>query len=99
MENTKIILYQKSKAHIIAYFACLLVAVGLLIASFVIPPTGVIDGSVLKAVALLLGFYLAYDFPHVLASLKTFKLSKGDIVLEGTTRKKGEADAEEVERS
>lgn len=99
MEEEKIIMYKKSKAHIIAYFICLASAIGLMTASFIIPPTGVIDGSTLKAAAILLGFYLAYDFPHVLASLKTFKLSKGDIVLEGTTRKKGDADAEEVERN
>ena len=38
------------------FYACLTVAVVLLVASFVLPPTGVIDPSVLKAAAILLGF-------------------------------------------
>lgn len=38
------------------FYVCLGVALVLLIASFVLPPTGVIDPSVLKAAAILLGF-------------------------------------------
>lgn len=33
-----------------------LCAVGMLVAGFIVPPTGVIDGSVLKACAILFGF-------------------------------------------
>ena len=38
------------------FYVCLTVAIVLLIVSFFIPPTGVIDPSVLKAAAILLGF-------------------------------------------
>lgn len=38
------------------FYICLGVALALLIASFLLPPTGVIDPSVLKAAAILLGF-------------------------------------------
>lgn len=38
------------------FYICLSVAIVLLAASFVLPPTGVIDPSVLKAAAILLGF-------------------------------------------
>lgn len=38
------------------FYACLTVAVVLMVVSFVLPPTGVIDPSVLKAAAILLGF-------------------------------------------
>lgn len=38
------------------FYVCLTVAIVLLAVSFVIPPTGVIDPSVLKAAAILLGF-------------------------------------------
>lgn len=41
---------------ILIFYVCLGVALVLLIASFVLPPTGVIDPSVLKAAAILLGF-------------------------------------------
>lgn len=38
------------------FYICLGVALTLLAASFLLPPTGVIDPSVLKAAAILLGF-------------------------------------------
>lgn len=38
------------------FYVCLAVAIVLLAVSFVLPPTGVIDPSVLKAAAILLGF-------------------------------------------
>lgn len=37
----------------IALWVCVLVAIGLFIASFIVPPTGVIDPSVLKAGGIL----------------------------------------------
>ena len=38
------------------FYVCLGLAMALMIGSFVLPPTGVIDPSVLKAAAILLGF-------------------------------------------
>ena len=87
--------YYKTRWHLIAYFTTLLVAVGLLITSFVIPPRGQIDPTVLQGVAILLAYYLVFDFPHVLMSLKTFKLSKGDLTFEGETKaKQNDAESE-----
>ena len=40
----------------LALWVCIAVAVGLFIASFLVPPMGVIDGSVLRAVSLLFAF-------------------------------------------
>lgn len=40
----------------VAFWVCLLSSISLMVASFIIPPMGVIDPSVLKGVALLLGF-------------------------------------------
>ena len=40
----------------VIFYICLVVALTLLVASFLLPPTGVIDPSVLKAAAILLGF-------------------------------------------
>lgn len=40
----------------IALWVCILSAVGLFVASFCVPPTGVIDGSVLRAGSLLFAF-------------------------------------------
>lgn len=38
------------------FYICLTLAIVLLLVSFFVPPTGVIDPSVLKAAAILLGF-------------------------------------------
>ena len=91
-DNEVMARYYKTRWHLIAYFTTLVVAVGLLITSFIIPPRGQIDPTVLQAVAILLGYYLVFDFPHVLMSLKTFKLSKGDVSVEGETRTKDTGD-------
>lgn len=57
---------------------CFLVSVGLIVGGFLVPPTGVIDGSVLKAVGELLLFpTLLYGFRAVELGLKV-KFKKGD---------------------
>ena len=87
--------YSKSKAHLVAYFVTLCVAIILMAVSFVLPPKGAIDPSVLQAVALLLAFYCAFDMPHLVMSLKTFKVSKGDLTFEGETKaKQNDAESE-----
>ena len=40
----------------VALWVCIIAAVGLFVASFCVPPTGVIDGSVLRAGSLLFAF-------------------------------------------
>ena len=40
----------------VVFFVCLTCAIGLFIGGFFVPPTGVIDGSVLTAGGILLGF-------------------------------------------
>lgn len=83
--------YSKSKAHLVAYFVTLSVAIILMGVSFILPPKGAVDPSALQAAALLLAFYCAFDLPHLVMSLKTFKLSKGDLTFEGETKIKANA--------
>jgi hypothetical protein len=60
---------------------CFFVSVGLIIGGFMVPPTGVIDGSVLKAVGELLLFpTLLYGFRAVELGLKV-KFQKGETSL------------------
>ena len=40
----------------IALWVCIVAAVGLFVASFIVPPLGIIDGSVLRAASLLFAF-------------------------------------------
>lgn len=46
----------KMRWHTVAFEVCLVVAIGLIVGGFFVPPTGVIDGSVLTGVGELFGF-------------------------------------------
>ena len=67
-----------------AFWVCLLTSVGLFIGGFFVPPMGVIDGSLLKAVGMLLGFATLGQAPILLESLKSAKFTKGDMTVEVT---------------
>lgn len=66
----------------IVFFITLAVAIGLIVGGFFVPPTGQIDGSVLKAVGELLVFpamaigYKAIELGYDL------KMAKGDTTIE-----------------
>ena len=62
----------------IIFYICLGVALVLLTASFVLPPTGVIDPSVLKAAAILLGFAALGIVGKNLSQGKDVTFSHGD---------------------
>ena len=57
-------------------------AVGLFIASFIVPPTGVIDGSVLKAVALLFAFGALAEAREAIREGLGVKLTHGSTTIE-----------------
>ena len=60
------------------FYVCLAVAIVLIAVSFVLPPTGVIDPSVLKASAILLGFAALGIVGKNLAEGKDVTFSHGD---------------------
>lgn len=68
----------------LAFWVCLLTSVCLFIGGFFVPPMGVIDGSLLKAVGMLLGFATLGQAPILLESLKSAKFTKGDMTVEVT---------------
>lgn len=47
---------RKLRDDIIAFFVCLVASIGLAVGGFFAPPMGVIDGSVITAIGLLIGF-------------------------------------------
>ena len=57
-------------------------AVGLFVASFCVPPTGVIDGSVLKAVALLFAFGALAEAREAIREGLGVKLTHGQTTIE-----------------
>lgn len=73
------------------FFINLGVSIALIVGGFIIPPTGIIDGSVLTAVGLLLMFAVVAQIPRILDAVhqgKSIKVSKGDLSFEATSEQK-----------
>ena len=66
----------------IALWVCITAAVGLFIASFIVPPTGVIDGSVLRAASLLFAFASLAVLREAVREGIGAKLTHGNTVIE-----------------
>ena len=66
------------KLHNVAFIVCLLISAALLVAGFLVPPTGVIDPSVLTAVGELFAFAALSQLPFVIASGKGITLNHGN---------------------
>lgn len=64
------------------FWVLLILSVGLIVASFIVPPTGVIDASVLKAVGELFAFGVLGTVIYAVDRGVDAKLSKGDTALE-----------------
>ena len=61
------------------------ISIALIVGGFFVPPIGVIDGSVLTAVGLLLMFGVIAQIPTILNAVregKSIKLTKGDFSAE-----------------
>ena len=70
------------KTSKIIFWTCLSISILLTVAGFLVPPTGVIDGSVLTAVGELLGFSAIGIIPSLLNTDKSVKITKGDTCIE-----------------
>lgn len=64
----------------IVFFACLFSSVILLVVGFIVPPTGIIDGSVLTAVGELFGFATLATIPRVIHG-RSVELTHGNTSL------------------
>ena len=60
------------------FYINLIVSILLIVGGFFVPPVGVIDGSVLTAVGLLLMFSVIERIPEAIKAGKSVKISKGD---------------------
>ena len=72
------------------FYATLVISVLLIVGGFVIPPLGVIDGSVLTAVGELLMFCAIAQIPRIVDSArngKSIRLQKGDFTAEVSSEK------------
>ena len=66
----------------IGLWFCTIAAIGLFAASFVMPPTGQIDPSVLKAVGWCFAFAALYEFREAVLEGLGVKLTHGDTTIE-----------------
>lgn len=66
----------------------LVVSIAMIVGGFFVPPLGVIDGSVLTAVGLLLMFSVIVKIPEAIKAGKSVKVSKGDFTAEVGTETK-----------
>ena len=84
----------------VGLYIVLLLAIGLLIASFILPPLGIVEVSALKAAALSIGgawlLYVTANIPRVVESGAKIKASYGNASIEIGRHKKKETQ-EEVE--
>ena len=64
------------------YRITLVVSILLIVGGFIVPPTGVIDGSVLTAVGLLLMFSFIEKLPEAIAAGRSVKIQRGDTSVE-----------------
>lgn len=62
----------------IPFWICLIVSIGLMIAGFFVPPTGEIDGSVLKGVGELIGFAALWIVLYAIRKGVDVKLQHGN---------------------
>lgn len=68
------------------FYTSFIQGIALIIGGFFCPPIGVIDGSVLTAVGLLILFATLEKNPEAIKAGKSFKVSKGDLELEVSGR-------------
>lgn len=66
----------------IALWLCLFASISLLIASFIVPPMGVIDSSVLRAASLIFGFAALFVAREAIMEGLGVKLTHGETTFE-----------------
>lgn len=64
------------------FYITFVLSVALIVGGFFCPPMGVIDGSVLTAVGLLILFATIEKIPEAVKAGKSIKLQKGDFTAE-----------------
>ena len=67
------------------FYVNLVISILLIVGGFLVPPVGIIDGSVLTAVGLLLMFSVIEKIPEAIKARKNIKVQKGDSSVEIST--------------
>lgn len=72
------------------FYANLVISILLIVGGFLVPPVGIIDGSVLTAVGLLLMFSVIEKIPEAIKAGKNIKVQRGDSSVEISTSEPSE---------
>lgn len=80
--NDKLNRFFGDRFHKNVFLVCLITSVGLIIASFFIPPLAVVDGSVLAAVGELFGFAALGEVAAAVERGHTASISHGNTTIE-----------------
>jgi hypothetical protein len=72
----------KKHRKTIPFWICLIVSIGLLVGGFFVPPMGMVDGSLLTSVGLLLIYALLAQLPMILESAGYAKITSGNTTIE-----------------
>lgn len=67
------------------FYTTFVLSILLIVGGFFCPPIGVIDGSVLSAVGLLLMFATIDKIPEAIKAGRNLKISKGDFSIESSS--------------
>lgn len=67
--------------HKWVFLTCLVVAIGLIVGSWFVPPLAVVDGSVLASIGELFAFAALGEVGAAIEKGKTAKISKGNTTL------------------
>lgn len=81
---------KESVSHNFWFYFLTIIAVGLIIASFLLPPTGIIDNSVLAAAGEIFAFAALGTLVHAIDKGKTARVMHGNTSLEVGTPKERE---------
>lgn len=81
--------------HKIVFYVSLITSVGLLVAGFCVPPTGVIDPSVLTAVGELIGFVTVAQVPYVIDKGRNATIKHGNTEISISKKTKKSKDEQE----
>ncbi len=82
MESSQLKAQSPPKNLMKAFYITLAVSIGLIVGGFLVPPIGIIDGSVLTAVGLLLMFAVVGKIPEAIKAGRSVKIQKGDFTAE-----------------
>lgn len=89
---------EKNK-HSLAFWLCLLSSIALFIGGFFVPPTGVIDGSVITCAGILFGFATLGQIPVIIETAGHAKITQGNMTIEVGKKHKGIYDTKRREES